>query len=135
MSDEAATPAADDEAATPVVLFVGPGPDTEVAAALAEALSCEVQSLDPLSLDLSKLCEEASAVVLPWETAGFAGLDLLESLRRGHDYRAPILMSAGELTRERVATALDSSASGLVALPYEADELGRRLGGLLRPGD
>ncbi len=125
MSAEAETEEGADERA---VVFLDASLEPERVEELQQALGRPARAIDPLQIDLETLCEDAAALVVPWDLAGQPGLDLVESLaRREAAAGIPIVMVSPEPTRARVLAALRAGATGFALQPYDPEELSARL--------
>jgi two-component system chemotaxis response regulator CheY len=89
----------------------------------------------PLGLEPAELRGEpdervlgAAALVVPFDLAGCAGLELVEALAGEARLAAvPIVVAAERPTREQVFAALRAGARSFVRLPYEGEELRQRI--------
>ena len=71
---------------------------------------------------------EATALVIPWQVDGRAGLELAEALRsRSETAALPLLMASHAPSRAMVMAALDAGVESFVTRPYRAEELAQRL--------
>ena len=67
---------------------------------------------------------DASVLVVPWDLAGRAGIELAESLARDPRLsRATLLIGIARPTRPQLFAALRAGAHGVVAHPYRAGEI------------
>ena len=95
-------------------------------AALEAELGWAVLTVEPR--DLAKAFDErvldASVLVVPWDLAGRAGIELAESLARDPRLsRATLLIGIARPTRPQLFAALRAGAHGVVAHPYRAGEI------------
>lgn len=117
--------------ATRSVCFVEAGEaERRALAELARGLGFRPIGLEPAELlgEPDDRLLGAAALVIPFELAGSAGLDLVEAL--ANDPRladVPIVVAGERPTRERVWAALRSGARSFVTRPYDASELRRRI--------
>lgn len=71
-------------------------------------------------------CEHHDALLVDWQLPDGSGLDWVRSLRRQHDTRPILMLTARDLLKDRI-TGLESGADDYLVKPFEPEELLARL--------
>ena len=106
-------------------------PDGEEVEALSRAMGCPVDciALEPLMSEPAETLAGIDALLIPWEVAGRAGIDLVERLtREAPELRTGLLLSHPEPTGPMVRAALTAGARSFVMEPLDPAEIVQRVG-------
>ncbi len=110
----------------PAFVFVDPKLGEDLRSALAQGLGHPVRALHPSDLGERPVSPSDLGVVVSADLGLLSGLDAIEHLRRS-GCRLPIALASARPTRALVRAAQRAGATTVVALPYDAAELARRL--------
>lgn len=113
-------------ASAPALVLLDPALSEEQREGMVQALGLPVRSLDPTRIDAEPPQPGDLGVVVARDLLTLAGIDAVEHLRR-KGCGLPIALACAEATRALVRAAQRAGATTVIGLPYDAEEIRRRL--------